>query len=110
MKTIESKIAPNPKEAQIWVDLSADPHGLIRKYWNGKNWVEKQNQNNDFSKLTADVKFLKEYLSALYEEFTEIKNRINSLQQQCMDLNNLPATINKLGARINKLEQFIVMD
>ena len=29
MKTIESRIAPNPMEAQIWVDLSADAHGLV---------------------------------------------------------------------------------
>ena len=41
MKTIESKIAPNPTEAQIWVDLNADAHGLIKKSWNGKEWVEK---------------------------------------------------------------------
>lgn len=110
MKTIESRIAPNPKEAQIWIDLSADPHGLVRKYWNGKNWVERQNQNDDFSKLTADVKFLKEHLSLLYEEFAEIKNCVKVLQQQCADLNNLPATVNKLGARINKLEQFIITE
>ena len=41
MKTIESRIAPNPMEAQIWVDLSEDPHGLIKKYWNGTKWITK---------------------------------------------------------------------
>jgi hypothetical protein len=41
MKTIESRIAPNPMEAQIWVDLSADAHGLVKKYWNGKEWITK---------------------------------------------------------------------
>ena len=56
MKTIESRIAPNPKEAQIWIDLNEDPHGLIKKYWNGKTWVTKEdNQNNNTVKLTADI-------------------------------------------------------
>ena len=45
MKTIESRIAPNPKEAQIWIDLNEDPHGLIKKYWNGSAWVVKEQPN-----------------------------------------------------------------
>lgn len=41
MKTVESKIAPNPKEAQYWVDLTADPRGSITKVFNGTKWVLK---------------------------------------------------------------------
>lgn len=33
---IQSKVAPNPKEASRWIDLSADPHGGVMKYYNGK--------------------------------------------------------------------------
>lgn len=46
MKTIESRIAPNPMEAQIWVDLSEDAHGLVKKYWNGTEWVVKEEHNS----------------------------------------------------------------
>lgn len=39
MKIIESKIAPNPKEAQYWVDLSADANRNVIKSFNGHEWV-----------------------------------------------------------------------
>lgn len=35
MKTIKSKIQPNPKECDRWVDLHADPMGGVVKYFNG---------------------------------------------------------------------------
>lgn len=39
MKIIESKIAPNPKEAQYWIDLSADANRNVIKSFNGHEWV-----------------------------------------------------------------------
>ena len=111
MKTIESRIAPNPKEAQIWIDLNEDPHGLIKKYWNGNTWVTKDdNQNNNTVKLTADIEMLKAYVSELIEENTQLKTNINWLQQQYSDLYDLTASVSKLIARVNKLEQFIVTE
>lgn len=40
INTIQSKVAPNPKEASRWIDLSADPHGGVMKYYDGKQWTE----------------------------------------------------------------------
>lgn len=40
INTIQSKVAPNPKEANRWIDLSADPHGGAMKYYDGKQWTE----------------------------------------------------------------------
>ena len=40
INTIQSKVAPNHKEANRWIDLSADPHGGVMKYYDGKQWTE----------------------------------------------------------------------
>lgn len=40
INTIQSKVAPNPKEANRWIDLSADPYGGVMKYYDGKKWTE----------------------------------------------------------------------
>lgn len=34
-----SYIAPNPKEFDYWVDLSADPKGNVIKYYAGSKWL-----------------------------------------------------------------------
>lgn len=39
MKTIKSKIQPNPKECDRWVDLHADRMGGVVKYFNGNTWA-----------------------------------------------------------------------
>ena len=72
MKTIESKIAPNPMEAQIWVDLSADAHGLVKKYWNGKEWVEKGKSDSN----SEDVK------SFCAEEIEKLKYTVELVFQR----------------------------
>lgn len=106
MKTIESKIAPNPKEAQIWVDLNEDPHGLIKKYWNGKKWVIKD-KSISVSK--------EEILEELEPQFKEIKDRFADIQYNLEFLNNyhdeyILKLIKELADRISKLEQFIVIE
>lgn len=93
MKTIESKIAPNPKEAQIWVDLSADAHGTVRKIWNGKKWVTNSNDNSEVVKVLSN-------------EISELQNKINSIVSQFnTQLNKLNNTIVTLNNRIIKLEK-----
>lgn len=100
MKTIESKIAPNPKEAQIWVDLSADQHGLVRKYWNGSKWVEKDKSDND-SKAMQHVD----------NELTNIKHMFESVcRNYDKTILQLTDKINSLVKRVNELEQIIIMD
>ena len=99
MKTIESRIAPNPMEAQIWVDLSADAHGLVKKYWNGKEWIEKGKSDSN----PEDVK------SFCVEEIEKLKYMVELVFQR-MDKNieTLTNNINALNARIKELEQLIV--
>lgn len=105
MKTIESRIAPNPKEAQIWVDLSEDPHGLVKKYWNGTKWITKG--SNGVSK--------EELLKSLEPQFEEIKNQFNNIISRINFLSNrhdeyVLKLIKELTDRIAKLEKFIVTE
>ena len=98
MKTIESRIAPNPMEAQIWVDLSADAHGLVKKYWNGKEWVEKGKSDSN----TEDVK------SFCVEEIEKLKYMVELVFQRIdKDIEGLTNEINTLNKRIKELEQLI---
>ena len=99
MKTIESRIAPNPMEAQIWVDLSADAHGLVKKYWNGKEWIEKGKSNSN----PEDVK------SFCAEEIEKLKYMVELVfKRMDKDIETLTNKINALNARIKELEQLIV--
>lgn len=105
MKTIESKIAPNPKEAQIWVDLREDPHGSVRKYWNGTKWVNEGNKG--VSK--------EEILKQLEPQFKEIKDQFKDIQTNINFLNTrhdeyILKLIKELSNRIYKLEQFIITE
>ena len=105
MKTIESRIAPNPMEAQIWVDLSEDPHGLVKKYWNGTKWITKG--SNGVSK--------EELLKSLEPQFKEIKDQFNNIISRINFLSNrhdeyVLKLIKELTDRITKLEKFIVTE
>lgn len=105
MKTIESRIAPNPMEAQIWVDLSEDPHGLVKKYWDGTKWITKG--GNGVSK--------EEVLKSLEPQFKEIKDQFNNIISRINFLSNrhdeyVLKLIKELTDRIIKLEKFIVTE
>lgn len=96
MKTIESKIAPNPKEAQVWVDLSADAHGTVRKIWNGKKWVSNEQTDNS------------EVIKVLSNTVSELKDKLNSVVNQFnTQLNKLNNTINTLNNKVAQLEKAI---
>ena len=98
MKTFESRIAPNPMEAQIWVDLSADAHGLVNKYWNGKEWVEK-------GKSDSNPEAIKSFC---VEEIEKLKYMVELVfQRMDKDIETLTNKINALNARIKELEQLI---
>lgn len=103
MKTIKGKIAPNPKEAQFWIDLSADPHGNTQKYWNGHKWVEKDNSSDtdELKKQTATL------IDTVNNEITSLKNIINGLQ---IELDILSKQNIQLIERIKKIEQSIIID
>ena len=105
MKTIESKIAPNPMEAQIWVDLSEDPHGLVKKYWNGAKWITKG--GNSISKEEV-LKSLEPQFKEIKDQFNNIISRINFLSQHHDEY--ILKLINELTNRISKLEKFIITE
>lgn len=51
-----SYIAPNPKEFEYWVDLSADPKGNVIKYYaGGSKWlpINDDTDNNQSAKIAA---------------------------------------------------------
>lgn len=54
-KIISSKIAPNPKEAMYWADLTADKYGKVIKIFNGKNWEPIASSDFDGSNLSYTV-------------------------------------------------------
>jgi hypothetical protein len=105
MKTIESRIAPNPMEAQIWVDLSEDPHGLIKKYWDGTKWITKD--SNGVSK--------EELLKSLEPQFKEIKDQFRDITTSVNFLltyhdEYILKLVKELADKVAKLEQFIVTE
>lgn len=104
MKTITSKIAPNPKEAQFWIDLTADPHGKIQKYWDGKKWVvmgEKQTDNTKFNTEVIEIlKVMTNKIEILTEELADHKAEIKVLKE---------ANVNNIN-RINTLEKSIITE
>ena len=106
MKTIESRIAPNPKEAQIWVDLSADAHGLVKKYWDGSKWVVKE-QSPSIKKDDV-LKMVEPNFKEIKDQFADITSRINFLSNYHDEY--VLRLIKELADRISKLEQFIVTE
>lgn len=105
MKEIKSKIQPNHRECQIWIDLNEDPHGLVKKYWDGTKWITKG--SNGISK--------EEVLKSLEPQFKEIKDQFNNIISRINFLSNrhdeyVLKLIKELTDRIIKLEKFIVTE
>lgn len=99
MKTVESRIAPNPKEAQIWIDLSADAHGLVKKYWNGVAWVEK-NQSKEIDAIAIE--------NICKNEIEKLNNMMNTVLNQYDNvIEKLTNKVNSLSIKVNELEQLI---
>lgn len=110
MKTIESKIAPNPKEAQIWVDLSADPNGGISKIFSGGKWTATEsNKKPTYSKKEMDA-LLAQKVNAedgkglSSNDFTDDEKRKLSTLKNYNDT-DLRRIIQVLLKRIEKIEE-----
>ena len=106
MKEIKSKVQPNHLECSVWVDLNEDPHGSIKKHWNGKEWVKSTNNNAD--KLITDIENIKESVKALFIQLADLKALVNNIKQY--DDTKIHERINKLINRVNKLEQSIITE
>lgn len=103
MKEIKSRVQPNHRECQIWVDLNEDPHGSIKKYWNGEQWVEILDKN--VSLLKSEIKYIKEQIVSLFAILADLKDNVDSVKNY--DDTKVHERINKLIKRVNKLEQCV---
>ena len=106
MKTIESRIAPNPKEAQIWIDLSADAHGLVKKYWNGSKWIIKDENNSIYN--TQAIKRFESELKSIKDQLTDMASSINFLNTHHDEY--ILGLIKNLANRITKIEEVVVIE
>ena len=100
MKEIKSKIQPNPKECTIWVDLTADPHGSVRKHWDGTKWVSSNNDSKSFENI---VKIFEAMTQSLITELTELKEKVNAMKPY--DDKSIQIKLESLTNRVHKLEQ-----
>lgn len=51
IKFLESKIMPNPKECNYWIDLNENVHGGSIKYFNGVGWVKISDETGDLTQI-----------------------------------------------------------
>lgn len=82
MKTIKSRIAPNPKECDRWIDLQADPYGSVEKYFNGNSWSP-VGGTMEGSFLTADdpeIIEMEEKIDSLDKEMGQVMSSVSELQ------------------------------
>lgn len=106
MKEIKSKVQPNHRECQIWIDLSEDPHGSVKKHWNGEKWVKTADDN--IEKVQVEIKEIRELIASLFKRLADLESLIGTIKEY--DDTKLHERINKLISRVNKLEQFIVTE
>lgn len=87
VKFIESKIAPNPREYNYWVDLTENPNFGVIKYFDGSQWKNitldeenteiqniKQQLNNKVDKVSGKQLSTEDFTTAL-------KNKLNSIEE-----------------------------
>ena len=103
MKEIKSKVQPNHKECSVWIDLTADPHGSVKKYWNGTKWVAESNNSDEQTK--AEVNQLKTTVEKLTALIYELQTAFD--QFQSYDDTKVHNRINKLANRVERLENSI---
>lgn len=99
-RTIRSYIAPNPKEFDYWVDLTADPKGNVIKYYAGKNKWLPINDDTDNGQ-NERIKALEDSVVTVENSLTSdsIENALSAKQG-----NVLKGLIDALTARVTALE------
>lgn len=106
MKEIKSKVQPNHREYQIWIDLNEDPHGSVKKHWDGVKWVKTEDNNTE--QIHIEIEDIKKSIASLFDQIANFKLDLNNVKQY--DDTKVHDRINKLINRVNKLEQFIVTE
>lgn len=103
MKEIKSKVQPNHMECNVWIDLNEDPHGSVKKHWDGINWVK--TTNDTVERLQIDLQNLREFVVQLVSQLADLKTMLQS--KNSYDDTKIHERINKLNNRVSKLEQFV---
>lgn len=106
MKEIKSKIQPNHREYQIWIDLNEDPHGSVKKHWDGVKWVKTENNNTE--QIHIEIEDIKKLIALLFDQIADLKLALNNVKQY--DDTKVHDRISKLINRVNKLESSIVAE
>ena len=106
MKEIRTRVQPNPMEYSVWIDLNEDPHGSVKKHWNGEKWVSSSESDNTEIKL--DVEKLRNVITGLINEIEKIRNIVNKFSSY--DDTKVHERINKLNNRVKKLENTIIVN
>lgn len=89
IKFLESKIMPNPKECNYWIDLNENVHGGSIKYFNGVGWVKisdetgdltqiKNTLNNKVDKVSGKQLSTNDYTTAEKKKLAGIANNANN--------------------------------
>lgn len=99
MKTVESKIAPNPKEAQYWVDLSEDKNGGVVKSYTSNGWQNINPKHDEMFILrsymvdeTATIALVKPQSYKLKPQYDkQLKEAITNKKLICVDFAFLSA-------------------
>lgn len=106
MKEIKSKIQPNHREHQIWIDLNEDPHGSVKKHWDGVKWVKTEDNNTE--QIRIEIENIKKSIELLFDQIANLKLDLNKVKPY--DDTKVHDRISKLINRVNKLESLIVTE
>lgn len=102
MKEIKSKVQPNHMECSVWIDLNEDPHGSVKKYWNGVNWI-KSNSNDNSKQFAQELNDIKQTIKELFIELGDVRKTVAGLNNY--DDTKVHDRINKLINRVKKIEE-----
>lgn len=107
MKTIKSNIAPNPLEAQYWIDLSANKYGKVIKWWNGREWASLSGDNS--SDIQNILKAMDNKVDKVSDKGLSTNDYTNTDKNKLAGLSNyndaaLRALITNIDNRLKALE------
>lgn len=91
LRITKSTIAPNPKEFDYWVDLSANANGGVTKYYDRGQWIQLQpttpqkDHTAEIQTLTQQINGLSQQLADLITTVSALSERVNILESNTID-------------------------
>lgn len=90
MKIIASKSAPNPREVQYWIDLTADKNGGVIKYNKNGKWTPLNADAAQDAEISALIKAVENLNAELNKEVSDRKSADTTVQ------NKIPTKVSQL--------------